>query len=152
MENVPVKSEFGATATCFVNFSDFCEISFFLKTLFDVTMSLISKNGSGGAGQKRIWSHGGLFRELFWFLWNFQIFKTSKKRHHELNLEKRDRGSRSKANLVPRRPVSWTFSIFVIFCFCLACCLCVHVPTTFCSFPRWLGHPTKWQLPFCFDL
>jgi len=29
------------------------------------TMSLISKNGSGGAGQNRFWSHGGLFCELF---------------------------------------------------------------------------------------
>ena len=48
---------------------------------------------------------------------NFQIFKTSQKRHHELNLEKRVRGSRSKANLEPRRPVSWTFSIFVKFDF-----------------------------------
>ena len=35
---------------------------------FDITMSLISKNGSGGAGQKRIWSHGDLFRELFYLL------------------------------------------------------------------------------------
>ena len=67
MQNAPVKSEFGATATCFVNFFDFCEICIFFKTLFDVTMSLISKNGSGGAGQKRIWSHGDLFRELFYF-------------------------------------------------------------------------------------
>ena len=40
-------------------------------------MSLISKNGTGGAGQKRIWSHGGLFRELFGgFLWNLIFFKT----------------------------------------------------------------------------
>ena len=69
----PVKSEFGATATCFVNFFDFCEIWF-------------------------------IFQIPFW-------------RHHELNLEKRVRGSRSKANLEPRRPVSWTFLIFVKFCF-----------------------------------
>ena len=41
-------------------------------------MSLIAKNGTGGAGQKRIWCHGDLFRELFWFLWNlcFFSFKT----------------------------------------------------------------------------
>ena len=32
MQNAPVKSEFGATATCFVNFFDFCEIYFFFKT------------------------------------------------------------------------------------------------------------------------
>ena len=42
---------------------------------FDVTMSLISKNGSGGAGQKWIWCHCGLFRELFDFC---EMFKTSK--------------------------------------------------------------------------
>ena len=106
----PVKSEFGATAACFVNFFDFCEI---FKTSKNVTMSLISKNGTGGAGQTRIWIHGGLFRKLFRFLWFFvYFFLTFKKRHHELNLEKRVRGSRSKANLEPRRPVSWTFSIF----------------------------------------
>ena len=40
----------------------------FLKRVNFVTMSLISKNGTGGAGQKRIWCHGDLFRELFRFL------------------------------------------------------------------------------------
>ena len=76
---------------------------------FDVTMSFISKNGSRGAGQKRIWSHGDLFRELFRFLWNLLFFKTPIWRHHELNLEKRVPGSRSKVNLEPRRPVSCFF-------------------------------------------
>jgi len=100
----PVKSKFGATAACFVNFFDFRETFKFFKRLKNVTMSLISKNGSGGAGQKRIWSHGDLFRELFRFLWNFVI---------------------------------------------LACCLCVHAPTTFCSLllSRWSAF---FFLPFCF--
>ncbi len=40
----------------------------FFKRVNFVTMSLISKNGTGGAGQKRIWCHGDLFRELFRFL------------------------------------------------------------------------------------
>ena len=39
-------------------------------------MSFISKNGSGGAGQKRIWSHGDLFRELFDFYVFLYIFGT----------------------------------------------------------------------------
>ena len=91
-------------------------------------MSLISKNGSGGAGQKRIWSHGDLFRELFRFLWNLLFFKTPIWRHHELNLEKRVPGSRSKVNLEPRRPVSWTFSILVKFYFFgwLLMCTCTY--------------------------
>ena len=52
-------------------FEDFFKFS---KRLKNVTMSFISKNGSGGAGQKRICSHGGLFRELFRFLLTFDDF------------------------------------------------------------------------------
>ena len=84
-------------------------------------MSFVSKNGFRGAGQKRIWSHGDLCRELFRFLWNF-IFGLFLKlfwRHHELNLEKRCRMHRLRANLEPRRPVSWAFSICWKFDICL---------------------------------
>ena len=56
----------------FKNHSKTCSIFVkkkqFLKRVNFVTMSLISKNGTGGAGQKRIWCHGDLFRELFRFL------------------------------------------------------------------------------------
>ena len=46
----------------------FFHIFKFKKRLKNVTVSLISKNGSGGAGQKRIWSHGDLFRDFLNFV------------------------------------------------------------------------------------
>ena len=52
----------------------------------------------------------GLKKLNFW-----SIFSLPCGRHHELNLEKRCRMNRSKVNLEPRRPISWTFLIFAIF-------------------------------------
>ena len=53
--------------------------------LFDITMSLISKNGSGGAGQKRIWSHDDLVCDFFFIFTykkyspNIKIWESQKK-------------------------------------------------------------------------
>ena len=63
-----------------------------------------------------------------------QIFKLSLKRHHELNLEKRVPGSRSKVNLEPRRPVSWTFCFLWNFVFWLVAYVYMHLQL-FVPFP-----------------